>query len=73
MPQVWPKKNLIIIIIIIIYIYTIYRERLLYMNLVVTTNQKPVIDTHYQRENNPNITLKIVIKLQGKRAKEGTQ
>ena len=37
------------------------------MNLMVTTNQKH-IDTH-KRERNPNITVKIVLKLQVKRAK----
>ena len=37
---------------------------------MVTTNPKPILDTHTKKEKNPNITLKIVIKLQGKRAKE---
>ena len=36
---------------------------------MVTTNQKFMIHTH-KRERNPNITLKTVIKTQGKRAKE---
>ena len=46
---------------------------LLYTNLVVTTNQNRY--THTKREREPNITLKIVIKSQGKRErkKEGTQ
>ena len=35
------------------------------------TKQKPVIDKHTKREKkNPNITVKILIKSQGKRAKE---
>ena len=37
---------------------------------MVTTNQKPIRETHTKRERNPNITLKIVIKSQRKRAKE---
>ena len=40
---------------------------------MVTTNQKSIIDTHTQKKTkkkNPNTTLKIVIKSQGKRAKE---
>ena len=35
---------------------------------MVTTGQNPIIDTHTQRERDPNITLKI--KSQGKRGKE---
>ena len=38
---------------------------LLYINLMVTTNQKFMIHTH-KRERNPNITLKTVIKTQGR-------
>ena len=40
---------------------------------MVTTNQKSIIDLHTKRERNPNITLKIVIKSQEKRTKEGTK
>ena len=43
---------------------------LLYMNLKVTTNEKPIIDTHTKRERNLNITLKRVIKSQGKEQKQ---
>ena len=46
------------------------RQGLLYRNLMVTTNQKP-INRHTHKERNPNITLKIAITWQGKRAKEG--
>ena len=41
-----------------------------YMNHMVTSNQKCLIDTHRNKERNPHITLKIVIKSQEKRAKE---
>ena len=47
----------------------IYIYRLLYINLIITINQKSIIDTQ-KRERNPGIILKIVIKSQGKRAKE---
>ena len=41
------------------------------MNLMVTTNQKPVTDTKINKEkDNTNITLKKVIKSQGKRTRE---
>ena len=40
------------------------------MNLKVTTNEKPIIDTHTKRERNLNITLKRVIKSQGKEQKQ---
>ena len=44
---------------------------LLYMNLMITKNQNPIRDTHtHNRERNPQITLKIVIKLQEKKAKK---
>ena len=47
---------------------------MLYINLMVTTNQKSIIDTHTQKKTkkkkNPHTTLQIVIKSQGKRAKE---
>ena len=45
------------------YIYT-------HAHLMVTTNQNSIIDTHKKRERNPNITINIVIRLQGKRIKE---
>ena len=48
----------------------IYIERLLYQNHMITTNQKSTIDTRTQKKNNPNTTLKIVIRQQEKRAKE---
>ena len=39
---------------------------------MVTTNQKSLIDIHTKkRKRNPKITLKIVIKSQEKRKKEG--
>ena len=48
-----------------------YVERLLYISLMVTTKQKSKKRiTHRKRERNPNVTLKIIIKSQGKRAKE---
>ena len=40
-----------------IYIYSLYVQ--LYINLVVATNQKSIIDAHEKRERNPNITLKV--------------
>ena len=41
------------------------------MNILqIYKNQKSVIDTNTKRERNPNITLKIVIRSQGKRTKE---
>ena len=43
---------------------------MLYINPMVTTDQKPIINTHKNREMNPNIALKIVIKSQGKTLKE---
>ena len=38
------------------------------MNLLVITSQKPIIDTHTckKRERNPDVTLKTVVKSQGK-------
>ena len=45
------------------------KATLLFVNPMLTTNQKHVIHTK-KRERNPNITLKIVIKSQGKRARE---
>ena len=40
------------------------------INLMVTTNQISRIDMHSKRERNSNITLKIIIKSQGKKGKE---
>ena len=41
---------------------------------MVITHQKSVLDTHKEkREKNPNVTLRIIIKSQGKRAKEETK
>ena len=45
-------------------------HRLLYTNIMATTNQKSVIDKHTKRERNLNITLEIAIKSQRERAKE---
>ena len=42
------------------YIYT-YMHTLLHKNCMVTTNEKSIINIHKKRD--PNITLKIVIKL----------
>ena len=45
--------------------------RLLYQNLMITANQKFVIDTHTKKgKRNPNTTLKSVIKSQEKNTKE---
>ena len=44
-----------------------YMYRLLYQNLMVTANQKSVIDIHTKRKRNPNTTLTTVIKSQEKR------
>ena len=41
---------------------------------MVITHQKSVLDTHKEkREKNPNVTLRIIIKSQGRRAKEETK
>ena len=54
------------------YIHNIYTYTCI--NLTVTTDLKPRIHTHTKKRErereNPNITLKIVIKSQGKRSKE---
>ena len=47
----------------------IFIYRLLYKNLMVTTNQKSIIDVHTKKKNNPYITQKVVIKSQEKRIK----
>ena len=40
-------------------------HRWLYLNLMITANQKSTIDKHtHKRKRNPNITLKLVIKSQ---------
>ena len=43
-----------------------YVNRLLYKNLMVTTNQKCIINIYKKRKRNPNIKIKIVIKAQKK-------
>ena len=51
---------------------TLYIYKLLYQHLMGATNLKITIDTHTQRsKSNPNTTLKMVIKLEEKRTKEG--
>lgn len=51
---------------IIVYIYDCY------INPLITTNQKKNCNRYtHKRERNPNITLRITVKLQGKKAKEG--
>ena len=57
------------------HIYTcIQREKfLLYISLMVTTNQKCIIDTHKNRESNLNETLKIIIKAQEREKKKEKQ
>ena len=40
------------------------------MNFMVDTNQKPATDTQNERESDTNITLKKIIKPQGKKLKE---
>ena len=47
-----------------------YSYRSIHMNFMVDTNQKPTIDTQNEREREPNITLKKIIKPHGKRLKE---
>ena len=48
----------------IMYIY-----RLLYKNLMATTNQKFIIDIHTKKKRNPSTTLKTVIKSQENKKK----
>ena len=46
----------------------------IYMSLMVITHQKSILDIHTEkREKNPSVTLRIVIKSQGKRAKQETK
>ena len=40
------------------------------MKFMVTANQKPTLEIKMKRERNPNITLKKIIKLQGKQLKK---
>ena len=47
-----------------------YIHRLLNIKLMVTINQKSIMDMNKERESKPNTTIKIVIKSQVKRAKE---
>ena len=42
----------------------------MYMNPMVTTNQKPMIDNKDKKEMNPSMLLKKIIKLQRKKQKE---
>ena len=42
-------------------------HRLLYINLMVTISQKSITDTHTQKRKEFILTLKIVIKSQGRR------
>ena len=50
---------------------TLYIYRLLYQNLMKTAIPKTITDTHTNKEkNNPNTTLKMVIKSQEWRIKE---
>ena len=44
--------------------------RLLYINLMVSTNQKYVKYIHTKKRKNPNIDLKTVIRSQRKRTRE---
>ena len=44
--------------------------RLLYINLMVSTNQKYVKYIHTKKRKNPNTTVKVAIKSQGKEVKE---
>ena len=47
-----------------------YIYRLLYENLMVTTNQKSIISIHSKEKKEYNITLKTFIKSQEKKTKE---
>lgn len=42
----------------------------MYMNPMVTTNQKPMIDNKDKKEMNPSMLLKKIIKLRRKKQKE---
>ena len=62
---------------IIIYIHThihtyphTHKHRLLHINVMVIKTQKSIMDIYTKRERNPNILLNIIIKSQGKKAKE---
>ena len=52
------------------YQFKTSRYRSIHMNFMVDTNQKPTTDTQKERERDTNITLKKIIKPQGKRLKE---
>ena len=56
-----------------IHIHTCTHIFMLYVNLMLTSNQKSVIDKHKGRKRNSNIILKIAIQSQVKRAKEETK
>ena len=47
-----------------------YNYRAMYMNPMVTTNQKPMIDNKDKKEMNPSMLLKKTIKLRRKKQKE---
>ena len=47
-----------------------YNYRAMYMNPMVTTNQKPMIDNKDKKEMNPSMLLKKIIKLRRKKQKE---
>ena len=49
---------------------SIYNYRAMYMNPMVTTNQKPMIDNKDKKEMNPSMLLKKIIKLRRKKQKE---
>ena len=49
-----------------------YSNRPTYMNPMVTTNQRPIMDAQkLKKKRNTSILLEIIIKLQGKKQKEG--
>ena len=44
------------------------------MSIMIITNQKSIVDIHiHKRERNPNIALKIVIKIKDKRIKDSRE
>ena len=49
---------------------SMYNYRAMYMNPMVTTNQKPMIDNKDKKEMNPSMLLKKTIKLRRKKQKE---
>ena len=52
------------------YQFKTSRYRSIHMNFMVDTNQKPTTDTQKERERDTNITLKKIIKPQGKKLTE---